>query len=83
MLRNICSAIQDEKKSGMKNAHPQKKFSGGGLHVIHSDNFSLLLIYVDLLIPLVDYVMFWGLLCRLPLFLSIFLVRVDGSLAVY
>ena len=79
MLRNICSAIQDEKKSGMKNAHPQKKFCGGGLHVIHSDNFSLLLIYVDLLIPLVDYVMFWGLLCRLPLFLSIFLFRVEAS----
>lgn len=34
---------------------PKRKFCGG-LHVIHSDNFSLLLIYVDLLIPLVDYV---------------------------
>lgn len=33
---------------------PKRKFCGG-LHVIHSDNFSLLLIYVDLLIPLVDY----------------------------
>jgi len=39
----------------MKEVMPKRKFCGG-LHVIHSDNFSPLLIYVDLLIPLVDYV---------------------------
>ncbi len=39
----------------MKEIMSKRKFCGG-LHVIHSDNFFLLLIYVDLLIPLVDYV---------------------------